>query len=144
MRVRADVLTSAANARLQKAIKKIQKQGFVSANDLKNLGKETARILVPKGKNKWLYSTIQGKTYTRGTVDHAEIFLDPKFVPNNKEHRWGVGKYPNFDLARWGHTTSKGRNHFKNGHGNFMTKTKKILEGMGVKRVQGAYRKLKL
>lgn len=57
----AKVYTQRAQARLAKFQKEIEKAGQATVQDLVNVGKEQARVLVPKGKTGWLYSTIQGK-----------------------------------------------------------------------------------
>ncbi len=144
VRFQAKVFTQRAEARLTKAIKKITKQADISANDMKNLGKETARVLVPKGRTGWLYKSIQGKVQKDRDGPRAVIFLDPQIVPVDGVHRYSKGNYPNFNLARWGHTSQKAKSHFRNGNGDFMYKTRDVLEGMGVEKVRKAYNKLKL
>src|SRR6056297_989064 len=112
---RAEVFTRMAIARLAKAEKKIKVAGEATVGDLVNVGKETARILVPKGKKGWLYKSIQGRVI-KGKTPRGIIFLSPQYLPNDGEHRrkytgqnW---KYVRFNIAKWMHTSQRALSHF--------------------------------
>ena len=115
----AEANTKGATARLNKAINKIIKQGFVAATDIKNMGKEYARAVVPKGEHGWLYKTIQGEVTQTAKGTQARIFLSPTTgVPQSS-----AGKYKgNFDLALWMHRTKGyGLPVYQNSNGDWYT-----------------------
>jgi len=145
--IKMHVKTSAAIARLRKTEKKIEKAGEATLTDLKNIGKDTAKALVPKGPTGWLYSTIEGKTIFGGKNPRAEIFLKPAIVPNDGIHRGiakGKGwKYPRFNLARWMHESSNAKNHIRSGDPQFMYTTAEIMGARLGKVIEKNFRKQK-
>jgi len=120
------VYTSAAKARLGKALKKIEKAGFVTTKDLVNIGKDKAKILVPKGNTGWLYKTIQGKVTGTGANVKGRIYLSPVIVPNDGIHRSAQAK-DTFSLAFWMHKSPRAKHWFHNGSNTFMYDTKNYL-----------------
>jgi len=138
------VQTDNAIKKLRRIENKIIKQGYASANDLKELGKRAAQTLVPKGKTGWLFRSIKGRTKKEGADSTAQIFLEPTIVPVDGVHRYSKGNYPNFNLSRWMHTSPRAKTYVKNGDHKFMYTTRKILEGMGVEKVKASYGSLKL
>ena len=140
--IKVDIKTDAAIRRIYKIQNKIIKQGFVSANDMKDLGKNTAQTLVPKGKTRWLYNSIRGEVITERSGAKAKIYLYRTIVPVDGIHRYSKGSYPKFNLARWMHTSGKAAAQIKSGDPKFMYTTMKVLEGMGLEKVKKGYNQL--
>jgi len=133
-----------ANARLAKAIKKIVRYAGATTQDMVTIGKEFARIRVPKGKNMWLYKSIKGKTKLVADGNEGIIELNPSIVPKDGIHRGKKGgNYPNFNLARWSHTSAKATKHFKSGSPKFMYETRDFLAGAGMNRARGRWKSIK-
>jgi len=137
----AKVYTQRAQARLVKFQKQIEKAGQQTVQDLVNIGKEQARVLVPKGKTGWLYKSIRGKVLG-GPNPRGQIFLDPKILPVDGVHRYSEGKYPQFNLSRWMHTSPRAQHHFRSGDSQFMYTTGRILNERKKKIAEGNYNKL--
>ena len=125
---KATVYTQRAQARLSKFQKGVEKAGKQTVQDLVNIGKAQAQVLVPKGKTGWLYKSIQGRVLG-GQKPVGMIYLQPKIVPVDGVHRRSKGNYPNFNLARWMHTSPRALSHFKRPEREvrFMDTTRDIL-----------------
>jgi hypothetical protein len=143
VRLKAEVYTTAAIARLRKAEQKIMRTGEVSTQELVNMGKDFARAIVPKGSTRWLYNTIKGRVLKENNGSKGEIFLSPSIVPIDGVHRWSAGRYPQFNLARWSHTSPRAVSHFTNGDPKFMDTTREYLRGVGLNRVKGRFKTIK-
>lgn len=139
------VNTQLAQARLAKFQKAIDKAGQATVQQLVNMGKEQARVLVPKGKTGWLYNTIQGQVLG-GPDPKGKIFLNPKIVPVDGVHRRSKGNYPNFNLARWMHTSSNASSHFRRPDREirFMDTTRDILNQKKKGIATGNYKGIKV
>lgn len=134
----AKVTTNLAQARLAKLEKKIAKAMDQTIKDLVDLGKEKARVIVPKGSTGWLYNTIRGRV-TQGSTTEGMVYLDPKILPDSQRVYPGTGRYPNnFNLARWMHETGGkfrtpnpfgqvGKQHITSGDPYFMYTTRDYL-----------------
>jgi len=136
--------TNLAKARLAKAEKKIKQQAYASIKDIKNVGKEYLKSIVPYDTG-WLYRTIQGKVLTRSGGPQAVIKFEPYITP--KSHRWKtkVDNYPNFSLVRWAATSPKARGHFKNGDDpRWMKRTRAKLLQYAPGKIRNDYKRLKL
>ena len=129
----AKLHTQLVHARLTKLKKRIETRGSATTSDLVSMGKETARILVPKGTTGWLYRTIQGKVIRKGVNSKGVIFLSPSIVPNDGVHRRRYNgqqwKYPSFNLARWMHESPRALARVRSGDPRFMYKTEEVLRG---------------
>jgi len=144
----SEVFTKMAIARLAKAMKKIEEAGEATVQDMVTVGKEQARILVPKGRTGWLYRTIQGKVIKKGSGSEGIIFLKPAYLPNDGNHRRKYNgqnwKYVKFNLARWMHESPRARAHFKKGDPQFLYTTKRILNAKKGSMTRNGFGNLKL
>lgn len=136
-RFTAKIYTQRAQARLRKFERAIEDAGKQTVQDLVNVGKEHARILVPKGSTGWLYKTIKGKVIG-GNKPQGQVYLEPQILPDNQRLFPNSTKYPQFNLAKWMHLTKgkfrtknpfgmPGKQHIKTGDPQFMYTTAKIL-----------------
>ena len=140
--IKVNVNTKLAIARLAKAEKKIKAQGYASITDIKNVGKEFLKSIVPYDTG-WLYRTIQGKVLTKATGPLLVLKFEPYITPNTQ--RWGRGNYANFSLVRWAATSPKARSHFRNGGDpRWMKRTRAKLLEYAPRKIRNDYKKLKL
>jgi len=157
VRLKAEVYTTAAIARLRKAEQKIMRTAKVSTQELVNMGKNFARAIVPKGTSLSLYKSIQGKTLitNKGTV--GKIFIDPVNYAGERSTggnfnlvEWlakskGMG-YPVYKTkdGKW-YTNKKGTKRLRtlSGSPTFMADTREYLKGAGVNKVRGDFKNIK-
>jgi hypothetical protein len=153
--VTTDIYTQRAEARLGKAIEKIKRAGVATTKDLVNIGKETARILVPK-QTLFLYRSIQGETKPApdGSI-RGRIYIDPYITPDFQKIYPKSATIPNFSLVRWMHETGgkfksdnafgkKGTQHIVSGDPYFMFTTRQQLNRMARGTAEGTFKALNL
>ena len=142
----ATVYTRMAEARLAKTQKKIERQGGATVQDMVTAGKEKARVLVPKGTTGWLYGSIKGRVEETSDGTRGIIFLEPYIVPNDGIHRGAnpKGKYTNFSLSRWSHTSPRAKSWFHKGEADFMYQTRDYLNSKKKGMAKGRFKTIKL
>lgn len=153
VRLKVDVRTQLARARLRKFGKAVEKAGQQTVQDLVNIGKDKARELVPKGSTGWLYKQISGRVIP-GPNPKAQIFLKEQIVPDSHRLFPNTGQYPQFNLAKWMHETggkfktpnplgTVGKQHIKSGDPQFMYTTARYLNGRKKTIASGNFNQIK-
>ena len=134
----------------RKILRKAVKAGDESVETLAELGKTQARYLAPQytGDIKGHIRIIWGKDSQGKT---AKISVEGF----KAERAFGPGKYQDFDLVRWMHSTNgifqtnnpmgrAGTKHIKTGNPQFMYRTRGYLNNIKTKIAQSKFNKINI
>ena len=134
------VNTRLANARLKKAEKKIESQGFTSMVDVKTLGMEYLRSIVPYDTGE-IYRSIEGNVATKAGGPRVKIEFKGS---DDYKNRTPSERFPTFNLVRYA-ASGSGRKHFtRSGDSRWMKRTRTYLQSKVGDKVKNDYKKLRL
>lgn len=143
MILKASINTKNARKRLSRLEDEIIEKGSMTVTELGKMGQNYAKSIVYYDTG-FTFKSIKRRTKRRASGSEATIFIDPYIRPVDGVHRRSHGKYSNFSLVRWSHTSPAAKGHIKSGDPEFMYTTREYLESIKGRTARGQFKSIKV